>query len=341
MPRQTPDQLPRLLWLHRTLHDAPAHAIAAKTLEDQYDSWGLERKTKGRDLVELALWSEPGSDPLRYDRRTRTWSLTRPFDVPSDLQPRLALSDPTAQVLQLSQQILQATQGDGARAVNLLNDLIVGLPSHILHTTIFAPARLGVDNGEISATWNRLHEAISHRHRIELRYGPNRKWMRVDPLYLWWAQGGWYLMARQSNAEERRFNLALARMDEVAVATRKVRSDSKPDTYTLPKNFDPTAWLGHGDWLYRGGETRTAHIRFDDHAVASFRDRQWQPDARWEDHPDGTATLHLPYPAREDGEWEMARRILSWGEFCTVQKPASLAKRVKGLVASIAGRYER
>ncbi|MEN9354482.1 MAG: hypothetical protein RL318_1807 [Fibrobacterota bacterium] len=339
MPRETPDPLPRLLWLHRTLHEAPDRTLAASRLDDQYAQWDLERKTKGRDLAELARWAGPGPSPLRYDRSARTWTVAREFDVPAELQPRLALSDPTAQVLQLSQLMLQATQGDGARAVNLLEDLVVGLPDHIKHAAIFAPARLGLDVGGISAHWNRLHEAISHRQRIELRYGPAKKWMRVDPLFLWWAQGGWYLLARQSGTEDRRFNLALARMEEIAIATRESRDERIPDTFPVDRSFDPIRWLGQGDWLYRGGETRTAHVRFDARAVPAFRDRQWQSDARWEDHSDGTATLLLPYPAREDGEWEMARRLLSWGEYCTVEKPASLVKRVRGLVKAIAGRY--
>ena len=335
-----PDQLLRLLWLHRTLHEAQGMCVEARRLDERYDEWGLERKTKGRDLAELVRWAGPGPSPLRYDRSLRTWSLLRSFEVPAELQPRLALSDPTAQVLQLSQLMLQATQGDGARAVSLLDDLVAGLPNRIKHAVIFAPPRLGIDEGHISLHWNRLHEAIAHRHRVELRYGPKRKWMRVDPLFLWWAQGGWYLLARQANAPERRFNLALARMEEVAVATREGRSGRKADTYPALKGFDPVQWLGQGDWLYRGGETRLARIRFDADAVPAFRDRQWQSNARWEEGPDGTARLLLPYPARENGEWEMARRILGWGEYCTAEAPPSLVSQVRKLLGTLAARYE-
>jgi len=338
MPETSPDPLPRLLWLHRSLHEAPQRSMSAKALDEQYDAWGLERKTKGRDLAALAGWAGPGPAALRYDRSRRTWILERSFEVPQGLRPRLPVSDATAQVLQLSQLILQATQGDGARAVDLLDDLVRGLPDRIRHATVFAPARLGMDDAGVSRTWSLLHGAISRRQRVEYRYGAARSWRRVDPLHLWWAQGGWYLLARLSHKPERLFSVALSRMEEVIPAVREGRKGNVDDLYPATK-FDPRGWLGQGDWLYRGGESRTARIRFDARAVPAFRDRLWQPDSRWEDAPDGAAILHLDYPGSENGEWEMARKVLGWGEYCTVEGPPGLVRRVREMAATIARRH--
>jgi predicted DNA-binding transcriptional regulator YafY len=327
------------LWLHRTFHDADGYCVSAKTLDTQYETWSLERKSRMRDMEEFRRWAVLCGAMVTYDKHQRIWKSTGPFRIPTDLQHGLALADSTTQVLQLSLLLLQVTQGDDARAVNLLDDLVNGLSGEIEQVAIFAPPRLGVDDGTISSTWNLLHKAIKDFHRVEMHHGTPSRWKRVDPLYLWWAQGGWYLLCRQSDRPERLFNLAIARMKNVSVALREERRKRVPDKFEPDRSFDPIQWLGQGDWLYRGGETCMGSIRFESRAVPSFRDRQWQSDARWQDNEDGTATQTLSYPARADGEWEMARRILSWGECCTVERPASLVKRVRELVKTIAGRY--
>jgi len=317
-----PAQLQRLLWLYHAFHGAEDGTIPASALDQRYESWTMDRKTAIRDRKVLETWG--GAGCLRYDASTRVWKLVRRFELPEDLRLLQPLPENQERLVSVARDVLRSTQGP-ASLVNSVLDGMTGDPSP--HVSVFAPPRLGRDSQHISELWLSLHKAISSRQRVMLSR-PGKESVQVDPLHLWWAQGGWYLLSRDSESRELR-NYALARLDRVKPVPGRVS----------PALVKPREWLGNGDWLYRGGKTATARIHFDREAVPSFRDRIWQSDVVWKDLPDGSALLLHPYPARAHGEWEMARRILGWGEYCTAEAPLSLCRRIQSLLSDIAARY--
>ena len=323
-----PAHLERLLWLYHAFHGAPEGSVTAAELERRYGEWGLERKTAVRDRKGLEAWG--GTGYLSYDSSCRVWSLVRRFELPEDLRALLPAPERQGRLLSLARDLLRSTQGGESLVASVLDERAAEPSPYV---TVFAPPRLGRSARPVSQLWLRLHEAIDARRRVLLgRKG--KESVRVDPLHLWWAQGGWYLLARGSESGGLR-NHALARL----TGAEECFLGRRPDLYPSV-GISPREWLGNGDWLYRGGRRATARIRFDAEAVASFQDRIWQSDAVWEEPlPDGSRVLLHPYPARSHGEWEMARRILGWGEYCTVEAPTSLRGRVTRLLADISRRY--
>jgi len=321
---ERPAQLQRLLWVYHAFHGAQDGIILASALKQRYEEeWMSDRKTAIRDRNVLDAWG--GGGCLCYDGSLRAWRLVRRFELPEELRVLQPLPQSQERLVSVARDVLRSTQGSASLVTSVL-DGMAGDP--LPHVSVFAPPRLGRDSQGISELWLRLHESITVRQRVILKR-KGKESVQVDPLYLWWAQGGWYLLVRGSQDKELK-SYALARLE--AVEARSGLSYPALD-------FDPKKWLGNGDWLYRGGKTVTARIRFDPKAVASFRDRIWQTDVAWKDQPDGSVLLLHPYPSRAHGEWEMARRILGWGEYCTVEAPVSLCRRIKMLLADISRRY--
>lgn len=326
-----PAQLQRLLWLYHAFHDAPEGTIASAALDAQYDAWQVDRKTTIRDRKELESWA--GAQILRYDASSRVWKLLRRFEIPEFVRSLRPVPDRQEILLATARHVLRSTQG---RTSQFAGALEANVDEDSPYVSVFAPPRLGRDSAKVSELWLQVHQAITERRRLILsREG--KESVRVDPLHLWWAQGGWYLLARGSDDGTLR-NHALARLESVSDSVQTSRGKHRPDLYP-PSDFDPKQWLGNGDWLYRGGKKATARIRFDANAVAAFRDRLWQTDIAWQERDDGTVILLHPYPASAHGEWEMARRILGWGEYCVVEAPASLRSRIKQLLEDVARRY--
>jgi predicted DNA-binding transcriptional regulator YafY len=319
-----PASLQRLLWLYHAFHGAQDGIVPAAALDLQYEEWNVERKTAIRDRKTLEGWG--GGGCLRYDPSRRNWQLVRRFALPEELALLQPLPQSQEVLVSVARDILRTSQGPASR-VNSVLEGMADAPSPFV--SIFAAPRLGRDSQRVSDLWLRLHAAIAAKERVDLlRNGKTT--VRVDPLHLWWAQGGWYLLARDVKTRELR-NHGLARLE--GLERGKGRAGSV-------EGFDPKKWLGHGDWLYRGGKISVARIRFDAEAVPSFRDRIWQSDVAWEDLPDGSARILHPYPARSHGEWEMARRILGWGQYCTVEGPVPLLRTIKALLAEISSRYD-
>jgi len=329
--RSKPAQLQRVLWLYHIFHNAPDGSVAAFILEAQYEEWQVDRKTAIRDRKQLEAWA--GGQILRYDPSTRVWKVTRHFELPEVLREMRPMPERQERLLSVARDVLRSTQGPKSLVAGVL-DGAAGDESR--HVSVFAPPRLGKDSERVSELWLRLHEAISTRQRLIIsREGKDP--VRVDPLHLWWAQGGWYLLARGSESGRLR-NHAVARLSEVTESVLRGRGKRRVDIFPTT-DFDAKEWLGNGDWLYRGGKKATARIRFDPNAVAAFRDRIWQSDIAWQDQTDGTIVLLHPYPASAHGEWEMARRILGWGEYCVAEEPASLRARIAKLLEDLARRY--
>lgn len=326
-----PAQLQRVLWLFHVFHDAPDGTMAASVLDARYEGWQIDRKTAIRDRKLLATWA--GGQILQYDASTRVWTLTRRFELPEVLRELRPVPERQERLLSVARDVLRSTQGPKSLVAGVLDETAAeGSP----HVSVFAPPRLGKDSARVSELLLRLHEAITARRRLILsREG--KEPVRIDPLHLWWAQGGWYLLARGSE-DGRLRNHAVARLTDVTESVIRGSRKEHPDHYPT-SDFDAKEWLGNGDWLYRGGKKATARIRFDSNAVAAFRDRIWQSDIAWQEQNDGTIVLLHPYPASAHGEWEMARRILGWGEYCVTEEPASLRARIAKLLGDILCRY--
>jgi len=330
--RSKPAQIQRLLWLYHSFHSSADGAISAAVLEARYSEWQLDRKTAIRDRKQLETWA--GIESFQYDPAARVWKLTRRFDLPEELRDLRRGPERQERLQSVAREVLRSTQGPRSLVAGVLDG--AALDGESPHVSVFAPPRLGRDSARVSEFWLQLHEAITARRRLVLSRG-GKDPVRVDPLHLWWAQGGWYLLVRDSDDERLRSH-AVARLDDVTESVVRGRTKGRPDVYPA-SDFDAKEWLGNGDWLYRGGKKTTARIRFDTNAVSAFRDRIWQSDIVWIDQPDGSAVLLHPYPARAHGEWEMARRILGWGEYCVVEEPVSLRARIAKLLEDLVKRY--
>lgn len=157
-----------------------------------------------------------------------------------------------------------------------------------------------------------LRDAITERRRCRIRYlkagGQEPEFRLVAPYALALASGRWYVIGHSAEADA----IRAFRLD------RALEVESTEDSYTVPGDFDPRAYI-EGGIVFRPGEEREAIVRYSARIARWFAEREPVDEL-----PDGSVLVRRPVA---DPEW-IVRHVLSYGPDAELLEPDDLREAV-------------
>lgn len=162
--------------------------------------------------------------------------------------------------------------------------------------------------------------------RLEVEYrspGGEPIWRRIDPYQGVRFEGDWYVVGYcHLRRAIRTFSLA------------RMRSAKKSaEGFTRPASFDFRQLFGSHFGIHWSEDETEVRIRFNRHAAAYIRERQWHPSQTIDDQTDGSLILTVTV----NHLLELKRWILSWGDDAQVLTPAELAEDLRLTALRMAG----
>ncbi len=147
--------------------------------------------------------------------------------------------------------------------------------------------------------------------------GPAKKY-KILPLKLFVHEGAVFLFA-----------LAIRHQQVIQLNLHRLRGLKLLDAHAAPpKDFDAEKRLRAAFKLYGEGRQVQHVLRFDAGVAGLIRERQWHPDQKIKDLPDGSVELSFPSP---EGSYEVESWVASWRTAVEVVKPVSLRRRLGAL----------
>jgi predicted DNA-binding transcriptional regulator YafY len=307
----------------------------------------VERRKAREDLVALSEHGVPltvhPEDPTDPDR---TWQLEKTWRM-SGVEVRL----PERLALLLGREVLEPLVGKsevGEAMDNLeqkLSAMAGGVElsdSNLLRRfhLIQEPSKDYSDRGPLVSE---LVQAVAHSYRVTVTYQtPSAKaprvHARVRPLTLAIYRRGLYVfVAFGSDLEPGDKGLKFDKIGPLSVdriASLEPHPDALFDYPPLPK-WDPARDLRHRFGLAPGmNGVAQVRLRFGSSSRAYALERQWMPDQRVEESPDGGVDVVF----EAEGS-ELAHHIVGWGGYCEVVEPASLRAQVIALAEAVLARH--
>ncbi len=281
---------------------------------------GVHRRTIMRDLDYMR---DSLGAPLEYCPRRRGYYYTeRDYNI--DL---LNLTEGELLSLCLGHNLLLKCRGMPyekhiasafAKICALLQDTIpidFGLADHI--TFDLEPLR-GEDE-MVAANFAAISAAMRHKKSLKIvHYAIARDdWCErlVDPYYLRYYQGVWYLIAFCHLRKKYRF-FALDRISNIASTERG---------YQMRKDFEVEQFMRDSFQLYRGDEAYEVKIWFSPRQTRWIREKQWHPTQQLAEQPDGSAILTMT----TSGLTQVKSWILSFSSEAKALAPSALVKEIE------------
>lgn len=282
---------------------------------------GVNRRTVYRDLDFLSaqgvpLWQQDG---LFGINRTRYLATVR-------------LSAQEAAALALAGLLLARTLDErNPHVVAALRRLAVTLPEIPASQLKRAADRVESyrhDPAQVSVLETLVEGWVSGRKVLIAYRSPNKPAPRervICPYALEPTATGLYVIGHEDQADDiRTFKLE-----------RLAGARLLPETYTVPKDFDPEAFLATSWGIMVGDEVSEVVLRFIPQAKPFVLERRWHPSQQIEELPDGGCLLRL---------WvsellEMQPWIRSWGAQVEVLSPDWLRERIAGQLRRAAEQY--
>jgi predicted DNA-binding transcriptional regulator YafY len=186
-------------------------------------------------------------------------------------------------------------------------------------------------NHRHTAALEAIAEGWGRGHKIKIAYCPagvDELHERVfAPYTLEATDAGIYVIGLdESSGEIRTFKLERVQSAEVL-----------PDTYTIPADFDPAAYLKDSWRIMTGDQPAEVILRFTAEAAPYVRERTWHLSQEIESQLDGGLTLRVCIAEPR----EMLPWIRSWGAQVEVIGPDWLRERVAGELRRAAALYGR
>lgn len=314
----------RLLALDERIRSGsyPSQTALAEELE-------VSRRTLLRDCKFL---KEQCKAPLRYDAARRGFHYTDP----SYRLSLLKVSEKELVAIFLAERLLKqygdtpfasTLAGVFGRCVSLLTDEVVVDAEALRAVFAIRPTPQPLGETEIFET---LAGAVRRQHSLDLHYwtaerdeATNR---RVDPYGLASVQGDWYLVG-----------WCHLRRDVRTFAVHRIRAvEATRNPFDRPTDFHLDGYLGSGFGRIPGkGKPRTVRLRFGPLAARYVREKEWHPEQKIVDLPDGSLRWSAPLrDLREVKAW-----ALSWGSECVAEFPGDLVAEIRADLAGMAAAY--
>jgi predicted DNA-binding transcriptional regulator YafY len=107
------------------------------------------------------------------------------------------------------------------------------------------------------------------------------------------------------------------------------------DTFQVPATFDFHKLTGSHFGVHWSEDEFNVKIRFNQAVADYINERQWHPDQRIEENPDGSVVLSLTV----NHLLELKRWILSWGSMAQILEPQSFVDDIKQTIDDMMGKY--
>src|SRR5208283_1900801 len=180
---------------------------------------------------------------------------------------------------------------------------------------------------EIKGFLETIHEAINEGKRLEMIYfshssgeESNRK---IDPYFLFFAEGFWYIRAFSHDSEEFR-----------VFAVDGIRELKTLSEYYIRQLLSPEDELSSSFGAWLDGESITAVLRFDKEVADQVTRKQFVRGQKERRLPDGRVEIEMT----TRNNFGLMILIYKWLPFVEVVKPASLRKAFRGQLAAAAGK---
>ncbi len=182
-----------------------------------------------------------------------------------------------------------------------------------------------------------ITEAIRARRALQFEYRkPGEKVAerrRVCPYHLTQFNNRWYLLAHDRK-------LGTPKLGPGSTIRKFVLGRMRsplmlPDTFTVPKNFDPATFFDSSLGVMTGAGDYEVVIELDAWLTDILRGRRWHPSQVWTELPGGGCHLQMRLSCLE----EIEQWVLSWGTHATVIRPVELRERLFKTTEELWQRY--
>jgi predicted DNA-binding transcriptional regulator YafY len=304
-----------------------------RTVQDLMREIQCSRRTVWRDLAIL----EASGFPLRaeQDGRESRYRLVEgsrgmppiPFTLTELMSLHLGRhllvplrGTPVGEAIHTALEKISATLGPAARA------FLTSLDQSVSARTLQAK-----ECSHASETLRMLQQALHERHTLEAKYHSFGRdtisSRRLDPLHLWYQQGGIYLAA-YCHTRRQVFTFALERFRQVRLTE---------DTFEAPREFNLERYLEGSFSVFRGEPVRVA-LRFSRQVARYVAEREWHPSQVVSPLLTGELEMILRVPLSP----ELRRWILGYGKDVEVLEPKSLREDIRReWLAALRGREGR
>jgi predicted DNA-binding transcriptional regulator YafY len=279
-------------------------------VSDLSHQFKVNRRTIYRDLIFLAeqgvpLWQEHGIFRINRARYQMTVRLTFHESV----------------ALVLAGLLLARTFDErNPHVISALRSLAVTLPEPFRAQLERAAFRTQSHqaNHRHTAVLEAIAEGWGAGHKVQIAYcSPKDDTFHeriIAPYFLEPTASGVYVIGHdEASGETRTFKLE--RMQTARVL---------PESYIIPADFDPIAYLEHSWQIMTGDQPTEVILRFTPNAATYVRERNWHASQALDSHPDGRLTLRLCIAEPR----EMLPWIRSWGPQVEVLAPEWLREKV-------------
>lgn len=185
------------------------------------------------------------------------------------------------------------------------------------------------DYGALREIIGRLHEAVTTRHTVEMRYysayQDEETTRKVDPYRLWFFNGTFYVVGYCHMREAVRI-FALDRIKMLRLQAR---------TFAEPKGFDFEAFRRSGFGVMQDGQAERVVVRFARPVARYVSERIWHPSQVIKNLKGGGLELSMEV----SGLAEVKSWVLSFGSHAEVMEPESLREEVLAEHERALGRY--
>jgi predicted DNA-binding transcriptional regulator YafY len=187
-----------------------------------------------------------------------------------------------------------------------------------LDQTMSVRAMQPKDYSHASETLRLLQQALQERRTLEAKYHSFGRdavtGRRLDPLHLWYQQGGIYLAA-YCHTRRQVLTFALERFRDVRLT---------PDTFEAPREFNLNRYLEGSFGIFRGDPVQV-RLRFSRQIARYVAERQWHPSQVVSLLLTGELELTLRVPLSP----ELRRWVLGYGKDVEVLEPKSLRDDIR------------
>ena len=302
----------------KLLHILGVHG--GRSVDDLTQEMRCSRRTVWRDLAGLQVAGFPIT--AEQDGRESRYRLIEgprggppaPFTLTELMSLHLGRhllvpirGTPAGAAIHTALEKISATLGPAAK------DFLTSLGESISARTVQAK-----DYAHASETLRMLQQALQERRTLEAKYHSfgrdSVSSRRLDPLHLWYQQGGIYLAA-YCHTRRQVLTFALERFRHVRLTD---------DTFETPREFNLDRYLEGSFGIFRGEPVRVA-LRFSRQVARYVAERQWHPSQVVSLLLTGELEMTLRVPLSP----ELRRWILGYGKDVEVLEPKSLREDIR------------
>ena len=287
------------------------------TVQSLKEELGVSERTVHRYLETLQL----SGYPLFYDRESERYAFPEGYGLK---KPGLTFEEGLA--LALAKRLVGVLGGDLDKHLDRIGQKMAARPGDET-SKIFVREEGRVKGADFLEVLNRA--AINFQ-RVELTYqalsSRKKTKRRVDPDYLFYQEGLWYLRGYCALREDFR-TFALDQILSLKVLAEHFVPRRRPEEEELSASF--------GSFL--DGEVVEVILRFDPLIKGYIQRKKWHPSQREEDLPDGRLEARF----RVTGMAGISRWIYRWLPQVEVVAPPELREKMKEDLKQALGKYDQ